>query len=144
MSDINRVNLTGRLTRDSEMKYTTAGTPVLNFSLAVGKSIPPRDGGEWGTETSYFDITVWGKLAEAKSKHLTKGRQVAVEGELKQDRWEQDHQVRSRVKITASQILILAAPRDQGGNGAPDYGSMGAETAAADNNNQFNDDGIPF
>ena len=88
MRDINVVVLVGRLTRDAELKYTKSGTAIVRFSLAVNRSRKQDD--QWIDETSFFDIDFWGKGAEAVNRYLTKGQQVAVEGELRQDRWEQD------------------------------------------------------
>jgi single-strand DNA-binding protein len=142
MSDLNHITLIGRLTRDAELKYAQqTGTAVLSFSIAVGKSIPPKyDGGEWGHKTSFFDVVMFGKTAENKAKNLTKGRQVAIEGELQQDRWEKDGQQYSRVKIYASSIQILALPRDQaGGKG----GASAGQDSGSGGSNDFEDD-IPF
>jgi len=120
MSDYNHVGIIGRLTRDAEIKYTANGTAVCNFSIACNKSIPPKnEGDKWENEVSYFDITLWGKKAEGKAKYLTKGEQVLVEGELKQDRWEQDGQARSKVKITAVNIQLLGGKEDWKGDGTP-------------------------
>lgn len=109
MSDYNHVGIIGRLTRDAEIKYTANGTAVCNFSIACNKSIPPKnEGDKWENEVSYFDVTLWGKKAEGKAKYLTKGVQVLVDGELKQDRWEQDGHARSKVEITAHSIDIIS------------------------------------
>lgn len=119
MSDLNSVILIGRLTRDAELKYTQTGTAICNFSVAVNKTLPPRDGdgGEWKTEVSFFDVTLWGKVAEGKAKYLTKGKQVCVSGELVQDRWtdKETGKERSRVKITAKSVQLLADPKGKGG-----------------------------
>ncbi len=104
-NDINVVMLVGRLTRDAELKYTNTGTAVCNFSLAVNRR--KRSGEQWTDEVSYFDIVLWGKQGEAIHQYLGKGKQVAVSGELRQDRWEQDGQNRSKVKITASNVQLL-------------------------------------
>jgi len=82
MRDINVVVLVGRLTRDSELKYTKSGMPIARFSVAVNRS--RKQGEEWVDEVSYFDIDFWGKGAEAVNRYLTKGQQVGVEGELRQ------------------------------------------------------------
>ena len=109
MRDINVVVLVGRLTRDSELKYTKSGMPIARFSLAVNRS--RKQGEEWVDETSFFDIDFWGKGAEAVNRYLMKGQQVGVEGELRQDRWEQDGQSRSKVVVNATNVRLL------GGNG---------------------------
>ncbi|HWR10893.1 MAG TPA: single-stranded DNA-binding protein [Rectinemataceae bacterium] len=116
MRDINVVVLVGRLTRDSELKYTKSGMPIARFSIAVNRS--RKQGEEWVDETSFFEIDFWGKGAEAVNRYLTKGQQVGVEGELRQDRWEQDGQPRNKVVINASNVRLLGnAPSGQGSGG---------------------------
>ncbi|MFA5852236.1 MAG: single-stranded DNA-binding protein [Spirochaetales bacterium] len=114
MRDINVVVLVGRLTRDSELKYTKSGMPIARFSIAVNRSKKQDD--QWVDETSFFEIDFWGKGAEAVNRYLTKGQQVGVEGELRQDRWEQDGQPRNKVVINASNVRLMGnAPAGQGG-----------------------------
>ncbi len=110
-NDINAVVLVGRLTRDAELKYTNAGTAVCKFSLAVNRR--KRSGDQWTDEVSYFDIVLWGKQGEAIQQYLSKGKQVAVNGELRQNRWEQDGQNRSKIEIIAANVQLLG-----GGSGA--------------------------
>ena len=112
MSDMNKWIGLGRVTRDAELKYTNSGTAVLNFSIAVNRSIPPRDGGEWKNEASFFDVQVWGKLAESKSQVLKKGKQVGIVAELRQDRWEQDGNQRQKIYLVAESIQPLAEARN--------------------------------
>ena len=106
-NDINKVVLVGRLTRDNELRYTGAGTAVCKFSIASGKSV--KKGDNWEPETSYFDIVLWGKQGEALSKYLMKGTQVCVDGELVQNRWEQDGQKRSKVEVKANSLQLLGS-----------------------------------
>ena len=102
-------------------------------------------------ETSFFEIDYWGKGAEAINKYLTKGQQVAIEGELRQDRWDQDGQARSKVVINASNVRLLGSASGGQGNGSYQRGSQtsydGAQEPKAnvDNGNvpSFDDD-IPF
>jgi len=107
MSDINKVFIIGRLTRDSELKYTTNGTAVAKFSIAANRYAKDRE------EVSFFDVTVWSKQAESLNPYLTKGKQVAIEGELRQERWEKDGQARSRVEIVARQIQLVGSKDDK-------------------------------
>ena len=104
-NDINHVVLVGRLTRDSELKYTNTGTAIGKFSIAVNRR--KRSGDQWTDEVSYFDIVLWGKTAEALNQYLQKGKQIAVSGELRQNRWEQDGQNRSKVEIIANNVQLL-------------------------------------
>jgi single-strand DNA-binding protein len=115
MRDINVGVLVGRLTRDSELKYTKSGMPIARFSLAVNRS--RKQGEEWVDETSFFDIDFWGKGAEAVNRYLIKGQQVGVEGELRQDRWEQDGQSRSKIVVNAANVRLLGSASGQGNGG---------------------------
>jgi len=119
MSDLNAVAIIGRVTRDAELKALPSGTSVCNFSIGVNRSIPPKDGGEWKNEASFFDCQLWGKTAETRAAFLLKGKQVAVAGELRQDRWDQDGQTRSRVYIVVSAVQLLADPRPKDGANTP-------------------------
>jgi single-strand DNA-binding protein len=88
MTDINRVILVGRLAKDAEMKYTASGAAVTRFSIAVNRRVKRGDG--WKDEAGFFDLVLWGH--EGLIQYLVKGKQVAVDGELNQNRWEQDGQ----------------------------------------------------
>jgi len=105
MKDTNTVSLVGRLTRDAELTYTGGGFPVLKFAIAVNRSKKEGDG--WVDEASFFDVTVWGKMGESINKFLVKGKQVAVSGELRQERWEKDGDKRSKVIISAEHVQLL-------------------------------------
>ena len=122
MNDTNIVVEVGRLTRDLDERdfaYTPAGTARANISIAVNRS--RKQGEQWVDETSFFDITLWGKTAENLRPYLTKGKQVAVKGYLKQDRWEKDGQKFSKVCIVAEDIQLLGDKSD-GGNGYAQQG----------------------
>ena len=117
MRDINVVVLVGRLTRDSELKYTKSGQPIARFSLAINRSV--KRGETWEDEVSFIDVDLWGKQGEAVNKYLVKGQQVAVEGELRQDRWEQDGQTRSKIVVVANNVRLMGSPQGQGGSSYP-------------------------
>ena len=84
MTDINKTILIGRLTRDAEIKYTTSGTAIATCSIAVNASRKDQSG-NWVDEANFFDVTLFGKAAENLKAYLLKGKQIAVEGHLKQD-----------------------------------------------------------
>lgn len=110
MQDVNSVILIGRLTRDlgtdeRSFGYVANGQARANVSIAVNRS--KKSGEEWVEEVSYFDVTIWGKTAENLKPYLTKGKQIAVDGYLKQDRWEKDGQKMSRVSIVANNVQLL-------------------------------------
>jgi len=102
---INHVVLVGNLTRNAELKYTNSGMAISTFSIAVNQRRKKDD--QWVDEAHFFDIEYFGKAAEAVNQYLVKGKQVGVEGSLRQDRWEKDGQARSKVKITASNLMLL-------------------------------------
>lgn len=104
-NDINSVILVGRLTRDAEMRYTNSGMAICKFSVAVNRR--KRSGDQWTDEVNFFDITLFGKSAEGVHQYLVKGKQVAIQGELRQNRWEQDGQTRSKVEIVAQNLELL-------------------------------------
>ena len=105
MADINHVVLVGRLTRDAEIKYTSSGQAVCKFSVAVNRR--RKTGDQWVDEPNFFDVVVWGRQGESLNQYLVKGKQVGLDGELRQDRWEQDGQNRSRVEIVANNLQLL-------------------------------------
>lgn len=108
MSDLNHVIEIGRLTHDineRDFAYTTGGTARLNLSIAVNRS--EKRNGEWNNRASYFDVTVWGKQAENIKQYLHKGKQIAVDGYLDQQRWEKDGQKYSKVVIVANNVQLL-------------------------------------
>ena len=155
MADINHVVLVGRLTRDAELKYTASGQAVCKFSIAVNRR--RKNGDQWEDEANYFDIVLWGRQGESLNQYLLKGKTVGVDGELRQDRWQQDGQNRSKVEIVANNIQLLGGSPGSGQGGSQGGGgswhSRRDENAANDNaardnvpppsDDQFTDD-IPF
>ncbi|MBQ0071679.1 MAG: single-stranded DNA-binding protein [Spirochaetales bacterium] len=121
MADINSVTLTGRLTRDAELKYAPNGNAIVRFSMAVNRSKRNSDG-SWVDEPSFFDCVYFGKPAEAVNSYLSKGRQIAVQGELRQSRWEQEGQSRSRVEVYINNLSLGSG--SQGGTGRSDNGAF--------------------
>ena len=107
---LNSVNIMGNLTRDPELKYTQSGKGVCTLSVANNRVYTAN--GEKKTEVSYFDVEVWGVVAENCAKYLKKGRGVIVEGRLKQDRWEKDGKMQSRVRISANSIHFMPKRAD--------------------------------
>ena len=104
MKDINTVTVSGRLTRDAELRFTSGGFGILKFSLASNYS--KKDGDQWRDEANFFDCTILGKRGESLAQYLTKGTQVMVAGELRQERWEKDGQKQSKVGIMVDGILL--------------------------------------
>ncbi|MDR1211590.1 MAG: single-stranded DNA-binding protein [Spirochaetaceae bacterium] len=121
MADINRALLSGRLTRDAELKYTAGGQAVCKFSVAVNRR--RKNGDQWVDEPNFFDVVLWGRQGEVLNQYLVKGKTVTVDGELRQDRWEQDGQNRSKIEIVANTIVLGGNPA--GGGGGSSGGSSG-------------------
>ena len=147
MADINHVVLVGRLTRDAELKYTASGQAVCKFSVAVNRR--RKNGDQWEDEANYFDVVLWGRQGEALNQYLLKGKSVGVEGELRQDRWQQDGQNRSKVEIVANNIQLLGGnPGGGGSQGHQGSGSHGNWQAKNGENSPQPDDNfaddIPF
>ncbi|UCF97210.1 MAG: single-stranded DNA-binding protein [Spirochaetaceae bacterium] len=141
MADINQVVLVGRLTRDVELKYTNTGFAIANLSLAVNRRVKKDD--TWQDEGNFFNCVLIGKRAEALAQYLVKGKQIGIQGELRQNRWEQDGQPRSRVEIFVNDIQLLGGrSAEQGSAVAPDRQAQysAPEIPTADD---FDDD-IPF
>ena len=121
-SDINSVVIVGRLTRDVELKYMNNGNAVASMSIAVNRS--KKEGDQWISEAHFFDVSYFGKGAEAVKPYLTKGKQIAVQGSLRQNRWEKDGQKQSRVVIVADSVELLGG---NGGNGGGYSGGAGSD-----------------
>lgn len=148
--DINSVTIVGRLTRDAELKYTNSGTAVTRIGIAVNRS--RKDGDQWVDEASFFDVTLWGRRGESLNQYLTSGTRIAVAGELRQERWEQDGQTRSRVVIHATNIQLLGGKDNQQGQNGNQQRNTGYYNPNKDSrhngyqngsNGNFEDD-IPF
>ena len=121
MTDLNHVALIGRLTRDlgsdeRSFAYLPNGTARANVSIAVNRSRKGADG-SWSDEVSFFDITIWGKTAENLKPYLLKGKQIAIDGYLRQDRWEKDGKTNYRVTIVANSVQLLGGKNDGGAYG---------------------------
>ncbi len=125
MADMNKWIGIGRLTRDATLTYTSGGMAICKFAIAVNARV--KQGDSWADEASFFDVTVFGKTAEAINQYLVKGKQVAVDGRLKQDRWEKDGQTHSRVVINADNVQLLG-----GGEARPDNQARPASASQDD------------
>ncbi|MGI5096092.1 single-stranded DNA-binding protein [Treponema socranskii] len=127
MTDMNHVFLIGRLTRDlgaDERSFAYVGNGQMaraNISIAVNRS--KKEGEQWVDEVNYFDITIWGRTAENLKQYLLKGKQIAVDGYLRQDRWQKDGQNFSKVVVVANSVQLLGGKSEggQASGGAPRF-----------------------
>ena len=140
-TNINRVILTGNLTRDPELRSTPSGTSVCSLRLAVN-SRRKNASGEWIDKPNYFDITVWGQQGENCAQYLAKGRPVAIDGRLEWREWEaQDGAKRQAVEVVAESVQFLGGRQESEGTYVP----AGAAAASGDDfPSSPADDDIPF
>jgi single-strand DNA-binding protein len=116
-TNINRVILTGNLTRDPELRSTPSGTPVCSLRVACNTRRKDSSSGEWVDKPNFFDVTVWGAQGENCSTYLQKGRPVAVDGRLEWREWEDKQgNKRQSVDIIADSVQFLGS-REGGENG---------------------------
>jgi single-strand DNA-binding protein len=128
-SNINRVTITGNLTRDPELRNLPSGTAVCKLRVAVNSRRKDGQSGEWVDKPNYFDVTVWGAQGENCANYLSKGRPVAVDGRLDWREWEtQEGQKRQAVEIIADTVQFLGS-RD-GAAGGGNGGGANADTGA--------------
>lgn len=115
---INKVVISGNLTRDAELRETKGGTSVATFGMAVNERRKNGQTGEWEDYANFVDCTIWGKRAEALSQYLTKGLKVAVEGRLHYSSWEDRNGggKRSKLDVTVDEIELMTS-RQEGGPG---------------------------
>ncbi len=107
---INRVVISGNLTRDPELRATPSGTSVLALGVAVNDRRKNQETGQWEDVPNFFDVTIFGARAEALSRFLSKGSKVAIEGRLRWHQWEnQQGERRSKVDIIADEIEFLSS-----------------------------------
>jgi single-strand DNA-binding protein len=142
MASFNRVILVGNVTRDIELRYTPQGTAVTDIGLAVNDRVKKQ--GEWVDETTFVDITLWGRTAEVAGEYLSKGSPVLIEGRLKLDAWEQDGQKRSKLKIIGERMQMLGGRSGAGGPSGNAAKSQAAAPAAAPSQSVPPDDEVPF
>ena len=114
---INRVNISGNLTREPELRATTGGTQVLSFGMAVSDRRKNQQTGEWEDYPNFVGCTMFGSRAEKVSRYLSKGCKVAVEGKLRYSQWERDGQKRSKLEVIVEDIEFMS--RQQAAEPAP-------------------------
>ena len=152
MASFNKVILLGNLTRDPEVRYTPKGTAVTELGMAVNR-VYTAENGEKREETTFVDVTLWGRTAEIAGEYLKKGRPVLIEGRLQLDTWDdkQSGQKRSKLKVVGEGLQLIGSRPGGGGGGgggdeegstAPRASKAAPPTKAAPSGPD--DDEIPF
>ncbi len=151
MASFNKVILLGNLTRDPEVRYTPKGTAVTELGMAVNR-VYTAENGEKREETTFVDVTLWGRTAESDGEYLRKGRPVFIEGRLQLDTWDdkQSGQKRSKLKVVGEGLQLLGAPRGAGSGGGDEESGGGQRSSRpapppkASAPSAPDDDEIPF
>jgi single-strand DNA-binding protein len=153
-TNINRVVLTGNLTRDPELRSLPSGMSVCSLRIASNTRRKDQSTGEWQDKPNYFDVTVWGAQGENCSRFLSKGRPIALDGRLEWREWQaQDGTKRQSVEIVADSVQFLGGRDDApsgGGSFTPqsdvpvDNRDFQPAGAPAGGGNSAADDDIPF
>ncbi len=127
MASFNKVILVGNLTRDPQVRYTPGGSAVAEIGLAVNRSWFDKNSNSRKEETTFVDVTLWGRTAEVASEYLTKGRSVLVEGRLQLDQWDdkESGQKRSKLKVVGENMTMLGGRGESGGGGGAPSGGGG-------------------
>ncbi|HYN51039.1 MAG TPA: single-stranded DNA-binding protein [Thermoleophilaceae bacterium] len=148
-SNINRVILTGNLTRDPELRSLPSGTSVCNLRVATNTRRKDGSSGEWVDKPNYFDVTVWGAQGENCAQYLSKGRPIAVDGRLEWREWQdKEGNKRQSVDIIADSVQFLGS-REGGENGGrftpqSDVPADTGDFQTAPTGAGSSDDDIPF
>ncbi|MBM4009847.1 MAG: single-stranded DNA-binding protein [Planctomycetes bacterium] len=118
MASFNRVVLLGNVTRDPELRYISSGTAVTEIGLAVNDRRKTASG-EWVDETTFVDITLWGRTAEIAGEYVSKGAPLMIEGRLKLDTWEKDGKKNSKLRVVGEKMVLLGSKGDGQRSGGP-------------------------
>lgn len=119
---INRVVLTGNLTRDPELRRTQSGMAIMSFGIAVNDRRKNSQTGEWEDYANFVDCSMFGSRAESVSSYLHKGSKVGIDGKLRYSTWERDGQKRSKLEVIVDELEFLS-PKEQQNQGG--YQSQG-------------------
>ena len=119
MASYNKVILVGNLTRDPEVRYIPSGTAVCELGLAVNRTWFDKQSNSRKEDTTFVDVTLWGRTAEIAGEYLAKGRSVLIEGRLQMDSWDDKEtgKRRSKLKVVGEQMTMLGGRGEGGGGG---------------------------
>ena len=140
MASFNKVIIAGNLARDVEVRFTGGGTAVTEVGLAINDRV--KKNGEWTDETTFVDVTLWGRTAEVAGEYLSKGSNILVEGRLRLDQWEKDGQKHYKLRVVGEKMQMLGSRGKGGGSsgGTPARQGGGSSGGAR----VPPDDDIPF
>ncbi len=149
---INRVIISGNLTRDSELRSTASGLPVLGFGVAVNDRRKNQQTGEWEDYPNFIDCTMFGARAESLSRDLSKGTKVSVEGKLRWSQWEREGQKRSKLEVIVDELEFMSSRNSDSSSYGGGYAAPAAAPAPApaavppvvDASSSVYDEDIPF
>ena len=113
---INRVAISGNLTRDPELRQTAGGMAILGFGVAVNDRHKNQQTGEWEDYPNFIDCAMFGSRAEKLQPYLAKGTKVAIDGKLRWSQWERDGQKRSKVEVIVDEIEFMSRQQGQLGS----------------------------
>lgn len=141
MASFNKVILVGNLTRDPQVRYTSGGSAVAEIGLAVNRSWFDKNSNSRKEETTFVDVTLWGRTAEVASEYLTKGRSVLIEGRLQLDQWDdkESGQKRSKLKVVGENMTMLGGKSEGGDSRSPAESFYDRPAAGGDDS-----DDVPF
>lgn len=139
---INRVVISGNLTRDPELRATASGTSVLSLGVAVNDRRKNQQTGEWEDYPNFIDCTMFGSRAEAVSRFLTKGQKVFIEGKLRWSQWEREGQKRSKIDVIVDEIEF--SPRADVSGAPSGYQTRPVQAPPAAPVPEMYDEDIPF
>jgi single-strand DNA-binding protein len=145
MASFNRVILIGNVTRDPELRYISSGMAVTEIGLAVNDR-RKNASGEWIEETTFVDVTLWGRTAEVAGEYVTKGSPLFIEGRLKLDTWEKDGKKNSKLRVVCDRMQLMGGrsgeggSRSEGSRGARKPVPSGSKSGGFPGGNQGNDD----
>ena len=128
---INRVIISGNLTRDPELRSTAGGMPVLGFGVAVNDRRKNQQTGEWEDYPNFIDCTMFGARAEALTRYLNKGTKVSIEGKLRWSQWEREGQKRSKIEVIVDELEFMSSRGDSSSYGGGMGGGYSAPTPSA-------------
>ena len=119
---VNRVIISGNLTRDPELRRTANGMAILGFGVAVNDRRKNQQTGEWEDYANFVDCTMFGNRAESLSNYLSKGTKVAIEGKLRYSQWERDGQKRSKLEVIVDELEFMSGKQQgQQAKSEPEY-----------------------